>query len=107
MKEVLSGSFAPRRASDQPHSVYLRRLSTAELQSNNGYYDKKVGENVYLVKHNGLNFELLVHLCDGTSEYHEMTFRENDDGPMYWCEGCGFVLGNGEAMAIRLYEAPF
>ena len=37
----------------------------------------------------------------------ELTFRENDDGPMYWCNSCGYVVDNGVAMAIRLYEAPF
>ena len=87
-------------------SIYLRRLNK-EQQAVSGSYSKKVGENVYLLNFTGLDYEILVHRCEGESEYNEMTFRENDDGPMYWCEGCGFVLGNGEAMAIRLYEAPF
>ena len=95
------------RDSSQPQSTYRRVLDRDELNSKPRYYDKKIGEGVYLVKHTNLNYEVLVHLCNEDSAYHEMTFRENDDGPMYWCEGCGFVLGNGEAMAIRLYEAPF
>jgi hypothetical protein len=70
------------------------------------YSEKKIAENVYLVKYEAFEYEILVHHCDGNSYYKEMTFRESDEGPMYWCEGCGHVVDNGTAMAIRLYEAP-
>ena len=92
---------------DDEHDTYKRQPSLDEQSSKGPYYKTKVAEKVYLVKYAHLRHEMLVHHCDGNTYYKEMTFRENDDGPMYWCEGCGFVLGNGEAMAIRLYEAPF
>jgi hypothetical protein len=84
--------------------VYHRIPSKAEKLGD--YTEKKIAENVYLVKYSTIEYEMLVHHCDGMPHYKEMTFRENDEGPMYWCEGCGFVVDNGTAMAIRLYEAP-
>jgi hypothetical protein len=86
-------------------TVYQRVPSKEETQKSQTSI-KKIAERVYLVKYNSVAHEMLVHLCEDRGDYKEMTFRENDDGPMYWCEGCGFVLDDGTAMAIRLYEAP-
>jgi hypothetical protein len=86
------------------NTVYKRIPSDSEELEE--YSERKITENVYLVKYATWASEMLVHHCEGNQYYKEMTFRENDDGPMYWCEGCGFVLDNGIAMAIRLYEAP-
>jgi len=51
---------------------------------------------------------LILHSCPEAKESSNwgivMCFRENEDGPMYWCPECGYTLANGEAMAIRLYE---
>ena len=88
------------------NTVYQRTVSLEERQTLDNYSEKKVAERVYLIKYNTVECEMLVHHCEGKGHYKEMTFRENDDGPMYWCEGCGFVLDDGTAMAIRLYEAP-
>jgi hypothetical protein len=51
--------------------------------------------------------ESVAHRCPKFPEgLKELTFRENDEGPLYWCNGCGYTVDNGVAMAIRLYEAP-
>jgi hypothetical protein len=63
---------------------------------------KKIAEDVYLI-----NGDILVHQCTGESFMKVMQLRESDDGPMYWCDGCGYVVDDGVAMAVRLYEAPF
>ncbi len=86
--------------------TYQRTISEEERRTTDNFSEKKIAERVYLVKYNTVPHEMLVHHCEGIGHYKEMTFRENDDGPMYWCEGCGFVLDDGTAMAIRLYEAP-
>lgn len=86
--------------------VYKRKMSEEELRQAQNFSSKKVAENVYLVKYLHVDYEMLAHKCERNTWYKEMTFRENDEGPMYWCEGCGFVLDSGVAMAIRLYEAP-
>jgi hypothetical protein len=88
-----------------PKDRYARIPSSSEQLGD--YTEKKVAEDVYLVKYSSFDYEMLVHHCEGKQYYKEMTFRENEDGPMYWCEGCGYVIDNGTAMAIRLYEAPF
>ncbi|KKN92455.1 hypothetical protein LCGC14_0209460 [marine sediment metagenome] len=89
----------------QGDTVYQRVPSKEETQKTESSV-KKIAENVYLVKYNTVPHEMLVHHCEGREDYKEMTLRENNDGPMYWCEGCGFVLDKGIAMAVRLYEAP-
>jgi hypothetical protein len=63
---------------------------------------KKVAEDVYLICDN-----VLVHRCVPDGWYKTMTLRESDEGPMYWCDGCGYTVDEGVAMAVRLYEAPF
>jgi hypothetical protein len=50
---------------------------------------------------------IVCHYCDGPAGMEGsrmMLLRENDDGPMYWCTGCGYVLDDGVAMAVRLNE---
>jgi hypothetical protein len=89
-----------------PNGTYGRIPKVGEFTGPTNYWEKKIAENVYLVKYTGIDNEMLVHHCEGKGHYKEMTFRENDEGPMYWCEGCGYVVDNGTAMAIRLYEAP-
>ncbi len=44
------------------------------------------------------------HKCRGEQWLTEMVFRDNNEGPMYWCTGCGHTLDEGIAMAIRLNE---
>ena len=51
--------------------------------------------------------EVVCHYCDGKEGMQGsrlMISRENDDGPMYWCTGCGYTLDEGVAMAVRLNE---
>jgi hypothetical protein len=51
--------------------------------------------------------DVVCHYCEGTtsaSGSRLMISRENDDGPMYWCTGCGYTLDEGVAMAVRLNE---
>jgi hypothetical protein len=47
---------------------------------------------------------MLVHHCEGKTWLKEMTYRENFDGPNYWCGGCGYELPDGIAMAVRMNE---
>ncbi len=50
-----------------------------------------------------------VHYCEGTPDacwYSIMVLRDNEDGPLYWCENCGYTIEGGAAMAIRLNEVP-
>ena len=89
-----------------PNGVYSRVPKKGEFTGPKKFWEKKIADRVYLVKYAGIPEEMLVHHCEGKEHYKEMTFRENDEGPMYWCEGCGYVVDNGTAMAIRLYEAP-
>lgn len=44
------------------------------------------------------------HKCPGQEYLTEMVFRDNNEGPMYWCIGCGFTLDEGISMAVRLNE---
>jgi hypothetical protein len=50
--------------------------------------------------------EIVCHYCDGDRMQGSrmMISRENDDGPMYWCTGCGYTLDEGVAMMVRLNE---
>ena len=87
--------------------TYKRKPTSEELKEMADYSERKIAENVYLVKYGSIEHEMLVHHCEGNEYWKEMTFRESDEGPLYWCEGCGFTIDNGIAMAIRLYEAPY
>ncbi len=63
---------------------------------------KKLTEDVYLFDDN-----TLVHACKTIPNWYKvMLLREHDDGPRYWCEECGYVVDDGVAMAVRLYEVP-
>lgn len=71
---------------------------------------KKIADEVYVEESGYLNYpaELtLLHECDEGQWMHKLTLRENAEGPLYWCVGCGKTIENGEAMAIRLYEADY
>ena len=66
---------------------------------------KKIAEGVYLLEYPKKSIPLLVHQCEGIGEwYKEMKFRDNFDGPNYWCVGCGYELPDGIAMAVRMNE---
>lgn len=59
-------------------------------------YDESLGE-----------VEVVCHYCDGKEGMQGsrlMISRENEDGPMYWCTGCGYTLDEGVAMMVRLNE---
>ena len=47
---------------------------------------------------------IVAHMCNDAEWLHEMTLRENETGPLYWCTGCGYTLEEGLSMAIRLNE---
>lgn len=65
----------------------------------------EIAEGVYVSKALEGTSEVIVrHQCEKDAWPRIMVLRENEDGPVYWCGGCGFTLGNGEAMAIRLYQ---
>jgi hypothetical protein len=65
---------------------------------------KKIADRVYILSYPGMNKPMLVHHCPGNTWFKEMTYRENFDGPNYWCRGCGHVLPDGIAMAVRVNE---
>lgn len=68
------------------------------------YGQKLVADGVYIVDTSTQGLQV-VHRCATFPEgLKEMTLRENEEGPMYWCNGCGYVLEEGLSMAIRLNE---
>jgi len=64
----------------------------------------QVAENVYICDHTYCSSRHVLHECSNEETMHNMILRDNEDGPMYWCEGCGYTLIEGEAMAVRLHE---
>ena len=47
----------------------------------------------------------LMHMCKPPlHKFAQIVLRENEEGPLYWCTGCGFTLDEGVSMAIRLNE---
>ena len=47
----------------------------------------------------------LMHMCKPPlHKFAQIVLRENEDGPMYWCTGCGYTVDEGVSMAIRLNE---
>ncbi len=71
---------------------------------------KKVMENVYISDSimGETRSGVPVHYCDSWNYdwYSIMVLRDNEDGPLYWCENCGYTIEGGAAMAIRLNEVP-
>jgi hypothetical protein len=67
--------------------------------------EKLIAEDVYIID-DVLDREAPVvgHLCPDNGFLTEMTLRENESGPMYWCRGCGYILEEGLSMAVRLNE---
>jgi len=50
----------------------------------------------------------LMHMCTPPlHKFSQIVLRENEDGPLYWCTGCGFTVDDGLSMAIRLNEVDF
>ena len=69
--------------------------------------EKKITEDVSIETYDeSFDYaEVVCHNCDGDGEPGRlMILRENEDGPMYWCTGCGYTLDEGVAMAVRLNE---
>ena len=47
----------------------------------------------------------LVHMCKPPlHKFAQIVLRENKEGPLYWCTGCGYTVEEGVSMAIRLNE---
>ena len=69
---------------------------------------RKIADGVYVEEKYDFPEDItLLHECEEGEWMHHLTLRENEEGPLYWCVGCGKTIENGEAMAIRLYEAPY
>ena len=68
---------------------------------------RKIADQVYAQDRYYPEEILLLHECEEGEWMHHLTLRENAEGPLYWCVGCGATIENGEAMAIRLYEADY
>ncbi len=69
--------------------------------------EKKITQNVAVEVYDSSlgNAEVVCHYCDGVEGISKvMLLRENEDGPMYWCTGCGYTLDEGLAMMVRLNE---
>ena len=71
--------------------------------------EKKLTNNVTVGHYSSGEDEtdLICHYCDGQEGMQGsklMLERDNDDGPMYWCTGCGYTLDEGVAMMVRLNE---
>ena len=71
--------------------------------------EKTIAQDVTIETYNyGLDTaEVICHYCDGkegTQGSRLMISRENEEGPMYWCTGCGYTLDEGVAMAVKLNE---
>ncbi len=71
---------------------------------------KKITEDVFIETYNEElddSADVICHHCDGrdgVTHGRIMLRRENEEGPMYWCTGCGYTLDEGVAMAVRLNE---
>jgi hypothetical protein len=65
---------------------------------------KKIADRVYILTYPAMTKPILVHHCPDNTWFKQMTYRENFDGPNYWCTGCGYVLPDGMAMAVRVNE---
>ena len=74
------------------------------MRSPSYYNQKKVAEDVYIVDSIIADSLKVYHRCPDGGEMSEMTLRENEDGPLYWCGGCGYTLEEGLSMAVRLNE---
>lgn len=69
------------------------------------YFGRKViADGVYILDRGFGSEETIQHACPDGLGSNEMTLRENEDGPLYWCTGCGYILEEGLSMAIRLNE---
>jgi len=69
------------------------------------YLERKVVADGVFILEKGIHGEESVqHQCPGRDRASQMTLRENEDGPLYWCKGCGYILEEGVSMAIRLNE---
>ena len=71
--------------------------------------EKKITEDVSIETYDDSMQEadIVCHYCDGETGMEGsrlMIRRENENGPMYWCTGCGYTLDEGVAMAVRLNE---
>ena len=71
--------------------------------------EKKIAEDVSVETYDESlgGGEIVCHYCDGEAGVNGsrmMLLRENEDGPMYWCTGCGYTLDEGVAMMVRLNE---
>lgn len=64
---------------------------------------KLIADGVYLIDRMG-DIPVVAHRCINSSWLKEMTLRENETGPLYWCPSCGYILEEGLSMAIRLNE---
>ena len=67
---------------------------------------RKIADEVYAEEY-GYDEVKLLHECNEGQWMYTLTLRENEEGPLYWCAECGKTIENGEAMALRLYEAPY
>ena len=67
---------------------------------------RKIADQVYAEEYD-YNEVKLLHECDEGQWMHYLALRENEEGPLYWCSSCGKTIENGEAMALRLYEANY
>ena len=71
---------------------------------------RKIADEVYVEEygyHYGHEDIRFLHECDEGQWMHHLALRENEEGPLYWCSSCGKTIENGEAMALRLYEANY
>ena len=70
---------------------------------------RKIADEVYVEEWDDHMGDLvrLLHECDEGEWMYPLHLRENEEGPLYWCSSCGKTVENGEAMAIRLYEANY
>ena len=71
---------------------------------------RKIADEVYVEEYGyNLGYEEVkfLHECNEGEWMYPLVPRENESGPLYWCVECGKTVENGEAMAIRLYEAVY
>ncbi len=67
---------------------------------------RKLSDDVWLAAL-FMDNDLPYHRCNQEEPWlTEMALRESEDGPLYWCPGCGYSPDEGISMAIRLNEVP-
>jgi hypothetical protein len=110
-KMVLSPSTANAGIAAQYYPMDLKelyswkrscKLTTVIHENIESTHCRKITDEVWLAAM-FKNKDMPYHKCKQDEPWlREMTLREWEERPMYWCEGCGYIMPDGVSMAVRL-----